>query len=354
MDGPAFEIGGGDAYRDRFSLPLATPVSLYGNYTQPHSIGTNEATMDLEMILAASEHVPTTMWVVNASQSWLGWATTVAAMDKPPLVNSISWAFDEVKMSQFAALINVQLLKLCTRGVTVVASAGDGGATNSGHNDPVQCAALQPQFPACSPWVTAVGATAPCRAPTCPAKVTRALGERAATFGDGALFTTGGGFATIPSSKRRQFQEAAVGKYLAAHAAELPRAANLNVSGAGYPDVSALGVAILVNSGPISWQTSWGTSAAAPMFAGMVSRLNAARLSAGKPPVGFINPLLYHLAETQPSLFYDVTEGSNNWGQAAYCPLEQAGYAACAGWDPVSGLGTVANFTALQEAVLAL
>jgi tripeptidyl-peptidase-1 len=39
----------------------------------------------------------------------------------------------------------------------------------------------------------------------------------------------------------------------------------------------------------------------------MVSLLNEARLNAGKPAMGFLNPFLY----AHPTAFTDVTKGSN-------------------------------------------
>ena len=51
-----------------------------------------------------------------------------------------------------------------------------------------------------------------------------------------------------------------------------------------------------------------GTSAAAPAFAGIISMLNDARLSKGKPSLGFLNPLLYSKLS---GAFNDVTSGSN-------------------------------------------
>lgn len=36
-----------------------------------------------------------------------------------------------------------------------------------------------------------------------------------------------------------------------------------------------------------------GTSASAPTFAAIVALLNDAMLAAGRPPLGFLNPLLY-------------------------------------------------------------
>jgi hypothetical protein len=87
-----------------------------------------------------------------------------------------------------------------------------------------------------------------------------------------------------------------------------------------------------------------GTSASAPVFAGVLALVNSARLSKGLGSVGWATPTLYQLHALQPSIFNDVTEGSNNCASAdnaakAVC-LEQ-GFSASAGWDPVTGLGSV-------------
>lgn len=47
---------------------------------------------------------------------------------------------------------------------------------------------------------------------------------------------------------------------------------------------------VVVDGGAVA--ASGGTSASGPIFAGVVGLLNDARLAAGKPPVGFLNPLL--------------------------------------------------------------
>jgi tripeptidyl-peptidase-1 len=76
-------------------------------------------------------------------------------------------------------------------------------------------------------------------------------------------------------------------------------------------------------------------------------------------PLGFINPLLYQLANpSQASLqaggknsyttaFNDVTEGENKCSARAEhcCP---SGFNACAGWDAVTGVGTP-NFDGLRQ-----
>ena len=105
-----------------------------------------------------------------------------------------------------------------------------------------------------------------------------------------------------------------------------------------YPDVSAQAsdyrVFVAGNATLVS-----GTSAAAPAFAGAVALLNSARLDAGLPPLGFLNPLIY----AHPGLFNDVAAGDNPG-----CGTR--GFSARAGWDPVTGVGTP-NFAKLRDAI---
>ena len=50
-----------------------------------------------------------------------------------------------------------------------------------------------------------------------------------------------------------------------------------------------------------------GTSASSPTIAGFVALLNDARIAAGKPPLGFLNPLIYAL---NGEGFTDITSGN--------------------------------------------
>jgi len=94
-----------------------------------------------------------------------------------------------------------------------------------------------------------------------------------------------------------------------------------------------------------------GTSVASPAFAGIVAILNQATQSAG---LGNINPTLYTLAASTPSAFHDITAGNNivpctsgtpTTGSASLrCPTTapfQFGYSAAAGYDLVTGLGSI-------------
>jgi kumamolisin len=70
-----------------------------------------------------------------------------------------------------------------------------------------------------------------------------------------------------------------------------------------------------------------GTSAVAPLWAGLVALLNQ---DLGRP-VGFLNPVLYHKVLDGGGLF-DVLKGDNDLRRIG-------GYAADDGWDACTGLG---------------
>ena len=63
-----------------------------------------------------------------------------------------------------------------------------------------------------------------------------------------------------------------------------------------------------------------GTSAVAPLWAGLIARINSAKGS----PIGFINPQIY----AATSSLNDIRTGNNG------------SYAAAAGWDACTGLGS--------------
>jgi uncharacterized protein (TIGR03437 family) len=104
------------------------------------------------------------------------------------------------------------------------------------------------------------------------------------------------------------------------------------------------GYIVVVNGQP---SIIGGTSAATPVFAGIVALLNQYLVTNGvqaKAGLGNINPTLYGLARNSNGVFHDVTvgnnivpcvRGSNN------CTNGQFGYAAGSGYDLATGLGSV-------------
>lgn len=166
------------------------------------------------------------------------------------------------------------------------------------------------------------------------------------------LFTSSGGFSNIYSIPA--YQASAVARYFEIANPPYPyyeilggfnasKAGNgiYNRIGHGVPDVAALGQNIaLYNEG--EFVLEGGTSAASPIFASIVTRINDERLNIGKGPIGFINPTLY----AHPYILNDITNGTNPG-------CGTAGFTAAPGWDPVTGLGTP-NFPRMLELFLSL
>jgi kumamolisin len=77
-------------------------------------------------------------------------------------------------------------------------------------------------------------------------------------------------------------------------------------------------------------QTGGGTSLASPMWAGFTVLMNQFLAAHHHRPVGFFNPILYHLANSQEAFppFHDITVGGNDY------------YLATPGYDMVTGLGS--------------
>lgn len=109
----------------------------------------------------------------------------------------------------------------------------------------------------------------------------------------------------------------------------------------GIPDLAANGAAYMT---AVDGQGAhvYGTSAAAPTVGSIITLINQQRISVGKKPVGFINPVLY----ANPGALNDIKNG-NNPGCGT------AGFAAVRDWDPVTGLGTP-NYGKLLRVFMAL
>ena len=141
-----------------------------------------------------------------------------------------------------------------------------------------------------------------------------------------------GGFSNI--FPRPSYQDTAVVTYLEALGDTYK--GRYNASGRAYPDVATLGTnfSIEFNGTALSAR---GTSTSAPTFASVVALLNDQLLGAGHAPLGFLNPMLYARGA---AAMRDVTSGSNPG-----CGTD--GFAARAGWDPVSALAAACARTCI-------
>ncbi len=246
----------------------------------------------------------------NTDQGFLD-ALTQAVHDSTlkPSVISISWGGPE---STWTAQSKNAFESVCqdaaTMGVTVLAASGDGGAS-----DGESSGTLAVDFPASSPHVTGCGGTKlTCSGSSISSEqVWNELSNQ-----EGA---TGGGvseFFPLPTWQQ---------------GAGVPVAPN-GKTGRGVPDVAGnadpeTGYRVFVDG---SATVIGGTSAVAPLWAGLIALINQSR----KQPVGFLNPLIY--TQTAEASFHDITTGNNG------------GYNAGKGWDACTGLGSPDGAKLLQ------
>ena len=115
-------------------------------------------------------------------------------------------------------------------------------------------------------------------------------------------------------------------------------------------DHDAYAVVMNGNAGP-----SGGTSAATPVFAGILALLNQYLVSTGvinQPGLGNINPTLYSLAQSSTDIFHDITVGNNIVPCAAGspgCDTGSYGFSAGPGYDQATGLGSIDVYNLAHE-----
>lgn len=291
----------------------------------PSNPGT-EAELDVQYIMGVAPNVPTWVFSVKQFDFWTdltNWLATIQNMTQVPYVISVSYGdqAESQPSTSYKLGLSAEFMKLGLRGVSVLFASGDSGTGCD------NCRTFQASFPSTSPYLTAVGATQFQSGTSGPEEAT-------------TRFPSGGGFSHTfaPASYQAPFI-----KHYLTNTQGLPAPDTYNASGRGTPDVSALGDGFQVfQSGTI--QVVGGTSASTPTFSAIVSLLNEARWAAGKPSLGFLNPWLYQIATSNPTAFFDVTKGNNQYGCC------KTGFPCAPGWDPVTGLGTP-NFEVLRTLV---
>lgn len=299
----------------------------YGSTTDDDPGCGDEANLDVQYITAMGSKVPTKFWsfagnspdIPKINEPFLDFMLYLNSKEYPPWVVSTSYGEDEGSTShEYAVRVQAEFMKAGLRGISLFFASGDSGVASMFSMG--KCDHFSPQWPAASPWVTSVGATS---------GVTT---ETAADF-------SSGGFSyrwAMP-----EYQRTAVLEFLKTEKDTvegyvnqelLPSTmytANGTGAGRGFPDVSAAGSNFLiVLDGNV--YTVDGTSAATPVFAGIISLVNEKRAAKGKNPLGFLNPLIYNYGA---DIFNDITSGTNPG-------CDTTGFTAVSGWDPVTGMGT--------------
>lgn len=318
--------------------PVAVDIGGFASDTQCTSNANNcaEANLDVQYMMAVSQVTPMTYYYDGASDSFTDWITSLANMQNPPLINSVSYGSTETSASYATKQWDTEAQKLGVQGVSIFVSSGDDGAAGSGARTLSRNCAYNPSFPATSVYITSVGATQGPESGTT---------ETVCMSNTGGVITSGGGFSkayTAPS-----YQTAAIKGYFAKLNSSSTPVSGYVTTGRGYPDIAIAGLNYNVVIGGKTYSVS-GTSASAPVIAAIVSLVNAGRVANGKAPLGFINTALYNAPS---SLFNDVVTGNNKCTAGSVCCTQ--GFYAAAGWDPATGFGSP-KFSAFYNYLYAL
>jgi len=276
-------------------------------------------------------------------------AAAIAAF--PGSIMSQSFGIPEV----FLHANNAQVLQAhanyaaaAAAGDTVLASAGDLGATNG-------FSIANALFPSSDPLVIAVGGTQgnPFKAPgtltpcagTCTIGLAKIIGPCAPGSRTTLLGCSPAGYGG-EMVWNEAWLPAATGGSPSLFFSTPSYQSGLGLSTRTTPDISynaAVDGGVLVYTTFLGFPHFFivgGTSAGSPQWAAIFAIVNQARALNSKGPIGFANPLIYALTSGQKALgFHDITVGNN---QELGTPI---GFSAGPGWDDASGWGTpnVAN-----------
>ena len=261
------------------------------------SFNNEQAENALDIAVAGSVAPGARLVVYMAPKTEQGWVDAISTAihdgTNNPSVLSISWGGEEGDMGDIISGLGPILADAGSLGVTLLSSSGDKGSESP----------PQVLYPASDPSVTGCGGTT----------IADVSGS---SFDQIGWSGSGGGFSTVFDKPDWQ-------------------ASVLGDSNRGVPDVGGnadpnSGYELIIGQVPIYYMG--GTSAVAPLYAGLVALLNA---SLGAP-VGWLNATLY--GDAGSGTFDDVTTGNNGAWNAQ------------AGWDAVTGLGSI-NGAALATAM---
>ena len=346
------------------SPPPNPPPPNNGTGLENHNLWALEVSLDVEWAHATAP-------LANIILVTTPTAETLGVQGFPQMMNAVQFVVDnhladvismslgagEATFQEFAALEQLRqaLIDAAAKNVTMLASSGDGGTTNT-FLQPVPNPALIPYpsvgWPASDPLVTAVGGTYLCTDATTGTSVDSVSPPSNCRNNPGVRevgwIASGGGYSIFFSRPSYQNTLPAGSTYVGSSVgAPGPNSNMRGVPDIAYQASARTGVLVYMsepatttsgtgcggaNPCSVGWYVVGGTSCGAPQWAGLIA---LADQIAGRD-LGFINPALYSIASNPTKYaadFFDVTVGNN---QTTSIP----GYSASPGWDAVTGLGT--------------
>ncbi len=354
-----------DAFRSTFGLTARTvSMELVPNTGAPGP-GTNgtgtEAILDLEWAGGIAKGADVHYYFVGADDPNVDDAVLFAIEQNAAAVLSESFGICEYALTPADAdVFEVYGTAANLLGMTYLASSGDAGAAGClalaslGYPD---LGGLYVEVPASYPGVTGVGGT---QLPSVPWSALGAatgydVGERVwSTSSDASNAIAGGGGISIAFARPSYQRDVPTCAILGALPTSVAPADMRQVPDVAFSASASIAPYFIEctfdptsgdcarSGGDPAVYAVGGTSAAAPAFAGVVALAS----QAAGARLGNVNPLLYALRGSQPGVFHDIATGDNAIGCAPAtdpgCPAGAFyGYAASAGYDCATGLGSL-------------
>jgi kumamolisin len=308
------ELGGGYRTTDlqryftglNVSQPRVLAASVDHGKNHPTGSGNGpdgEVMLDIEVAGAIAPDAKIVVYFAPNTDAGFLDAIAAAIHDttNKPSVISISWGGPESNWTAQAMTAFDQAFQAAAAmGITVCVASGDNGS-----DDGVGDGADHVDFPASSPFSLACGGT------NLQASGTSITQETVWNEGPGNGATGGGvsGFFALPPYQEGLQVRKTSGATQALAMRGVPDVCGDADPATGY-DVRVDGQNIVIG----------GTSAVAPLWAGLIARINAAKARRA----GFINPHLY----VNALALHDIMQGNNG------------SFAAATGWDACTGLGS--------------
>jgi subtilase family serine protease len=336
-----------DLYRSKHGLPPVTPIviAVPGQPDPGITEGGDFQEAEIDIQFAGIAAPDATLVFVYCDDVWS--AVTYAIDQNLGAVISSSYGLCE----NWALASDISAFRFTgqqasAQGITWVASSGDTGPAGCDDHaaDPTAVFGVAVNLPASLPEVTGIGGTE--------------FAEGSGNYWNDKNGADGASVISYIPETGWNDSSASVGLGASSGGTSLFWARPSWQTGLGVPNDDARHVP------DVSFTSSWkhdayaiiykgdllnagGTSAATPFFAGVLALLNQYMVSNGyqsNPGLGNINPRLYQLAQSTTGVFHDIVTGNNivpcRVG-TRNCATGSYGYQAGAGYDHVTGLGSI-------------
>jgi len=274
--------------------PTPTDIPAASNNPGVNPAADGEVMLDICTASSVAPGAKIRVYWGSDSLTAAGWSAVLSAIiddpERPSVVTTSIFLSDGDDVNTLGLLgmtqgqlkaLSGQFQSLAALGVTVLAASGDDGARSLTRDG-----LRHVQYPGSDPWVTSCGGTS---ISTSPDYVEWAWDDIYNDPENGPRpFASGGGVSACFTGSLPAWQQGV----------DVPPSLNDNTTiGRGVPDVAgnaSLNTAYMLTVDSASTRPLGGTSAVAPLYAGLMALVNAS-LSA---PVGFLNPTLYAFRDT--------------------------------------------------------